>query len=256
MKVIMRADDLGLSEGVNFGIVKSVRDGVISAVGMMPNMPEAKNGYELLKDYSLCIGQHTNICLGRPITDPNLIPSLVQENGEFYSSNEIRQRKEDIVVVEEAEMEIQAQLDRFKEIVGESPDYFEGHAVISKNFFIALKNVAKRNQLFYCDPINKEWSLQYGVECAEFYHLDQYGLYDIEDYFFNDKAKLKDKECAVVIFHPGYIDQYLLDHSSYTLIRPMETEFLCSYKLKEYLKNNHIQVVDFKNYNGGVKNEK
>ncbi|MEG0367001.1 MAG: ChbG/HpnK family deacetylase, partial [Coprobacillus sp.] len=240
-------------EGVNYGILKTVKDGVISAVGIMPNMPEAKNGYELLKDYSVCLGQHTNICIGKPLSDPSLIPTLVQKNGEFYSSYEIRQRKEDTIIVEEAEKEIQAQLDRFREITGKSPDYFEGHAIFSKNFFTALQNVAVRNQLFYCDPMDEEWVLKYGIECAEFYHLDQQSLYDIEDYIFNDKAKLKEKKCAVVVFHPGFIDQYLLDNSTYTLIRPMETEFLCSHKLKKYLKNNHIQVVDFKNYRGGVK---
>ena len=58
-------------------------------------------------------------------------------------------RKEDTVVIEEAEMEIEAQYLRFKEITGKDPDYFECHAVISQNFFIALRNVAKKYGLFY-----------------------------------------------------------------------------------------------------------
>ena len=43
MKLIMRADDLGFSDGVNCGILKSVKDGLITSVGLMPNMQEAKN---------------------------------------------------------------------------------------------------------------------------------------------------------------------------------------------------------------------
>ena len=46
-------------------------------------------------------------------------------------------------------MEIEAQYFRFKEITGKDPDYFECHAVISQNFFIALRNVAKKYGLFY-----------------------------------------------------------------------------------------------------------
>ena len=130
MKLIMRADDLGFSEAVNLGIYKAVKEGVITSVGMMTNMEHANHGYELVKDFDIALGQHTNICAGRPLTDPKLIPSLVQENGEFCSSREIRSRKEDTVVIEEAEMEIEAQYLRFKEITGNDPDYFECHAVI------------------------------------------------------------------------------------------------------------------------------
>ena len=148
MKLIMRADDLGFSEAVNYGIEKTIREGVITSVGIMPNMDYAKHGYELIKDYDIALGQHTNICVGKPLTNPKLIPSLVQENGEFCSSKEIRARKEDLIRVEEAEIEIEAQLQRFIEITGKTPDYFEGHAVFSENFFIALKNVAKKYGLF------------------------------------------------------------------------------------------------------------
>ena len=86
MKLILRADDLGISEGVNYGILKAIQDGVISCVGLMPNMESAKHGYQLIKDLDICLGQHTNICLGKPVCSPELSPSLVKENGEFYSS--------------------------------------------------------------------------------------------------------------------------------------------------------------------------
>ncbi|KAF1298333.1 hypothetical protein BAU15_13735 [Enterococcus sp. JM4C] len=248
MKLIMRADDLGFSDGVNCGILKSVEAGLITNVGLMPNMVEAKSGYEMIKDYHICLGQHTNICVGKPVADPNKIPSLVQENGEFYSSREIRERTEDTIVIEEVEIEIEAQLERFRKITGKDPDYFEGHAIFSEKFFQALSNVAEKNGLFYINPVDKEWSDKYGIECSSFYQLDKNGLYDIEKYIFEDEADILNKQCAVLVFHPGYIDQYLLDNSSYTLIRPMETEFLCSKKFKSYIKQKNIQIVEFNSY--------
>ena len=39
MKIIFRADDLGFSEAVNYGIRKAIVDGVITCTGLMPNMP-------------------------------------------------------------------------------------------------------------------------------------------------------------------------------------------------------------------------
>lgn len=35
LRLLIRADDLGYSEGVNCGIAKSVRDGIIRTVGVI-----------------------------------------------------------------------------------------------------------------------------------------------------------------------------------------------------------------------------
>lgn len=70
-KLILRADDLGISEGVNYGIFKAVSDGVISCVGLMSNMPAAEQGYKLVEKVSTCIGLHLNICLGDPVAAPS-----------------------------------------------------------------------------------------------------------------------------------------------------------------------------------------
>ena len=53
-------------------------------------------------------------------------------------------------------------------------------------------------------------------------------------------------DCNVLVFHPGFLDQYILTHSSFTLIRPMECEFLCSDWLKDWLKDHHIELTDFR----------
>ena len=103
-RLLIRADDFGYSEGVNYGIAKTVIDGLVRSVGVMPNMPTAAHGLELLKGQNVCYGQHTNICVGKPLSDPKLIPSLCQENGEFQPSmayREAAQRKEDFVVLDE-----------------------------------------------------------------------------------------------------------------------------------------------------------
>ncbi|WP_050637146.1 ChbG/HpnK family deacetylase [Candidatus Stoquefichus sp. SB1] len=249
MKLIMRADDLGFSEAVNYGILKSIVDGVITSTGMMPNMESAKHGYELVKNLDIALGQHTNICVGKPLSDPALIPSLVQKNGEFCSSKEIRARKEDSIVVEEAEIEIEAQLQRFIEITGRKPDYFEGHAVFSENFFKALKNVADKHGLFFCNPsIDKEWEKENHLYGLPFFKLDSDGLYDPKEYMQDNFQLIKENECSVAIFHPGYLDQYILTHSSFTKIRAMECDFLCSEWLKQWICDHQIELVNFKNY--------
>lgn len=112
----------------------------------MPNMPEAERGWSLVADAGIAVGQHTNVCLGKPCADPELIPSMLNESGEFHSSRTFREhfkRGEELIDFDEACIEIRAQHDRFVEIVGREPDYFEAHAVMSKNLNRAISAVAQ-----------------------------------------------------------------------------------------------------------------
>ncbi|MEI3292300.1 MAG: ChbG/HpnK family deacetylase [Thomasclavelia ramosa] len=167
----------------------------------------------------------------------------------FCSSKEIRARQVDTINVAECEIELEAQLAKFRAITGRDPDYFEGHAVFSNNFFIALKNVAQRNNLFFENPsLDKEWEKEFGITGLGFMSLDEHGLYDPRTYMEEHLDIIKNNPCAVAIFHPGFLDQYILEHSSFTLIRPMECDFLCSDWLSEWLNKNKIELVNFKNY--------
>lgn len=249
MKLIMRADDLGISEAVNYGILKTLECGTITSVGLMSNMPAAKQGFDLVEPLAPCLGLHCNICLGTPVSRPEDIPSLVNESGQFYSSKEINHRQVDIISLEECEIELEAQLRRFQELTKRLPDYFEGHAVFSNNFIQALKNVAARHGLFLDMPgFDKDWEERTGIRALSFYQLDEQGLYDPKAYFLQNLDKMKQNNCSICIFHPGYLDQYLLTHSSYTLIRAMECDFLCSQWLQDFIKEHQVTLVDFTNY--------
>lgn len=151
-RLLIRADDLGYSEGINCGIAAAVAAGLVRSVGVMTNMPAAVHGLGLLYGRQLCLGQHTNICVGRPLTDPARIPSLCTPEGEFKPSRAYREAAKegrDFVVLDEAIEEIEAQYRQFKALTGREPGYFEGHAVASANFFQGLEIVAQRHGLPY-----------------------------------------------------------------------------------------------------------
>ncbi len=248
MKLVLRADDLGISQGVNYGIQKSIQDGLITCVGIMPNMEDAIHGYSLIKDLDVCIGQHTNICLGKPVLDSKLIPSLVDKNGYFYTSHDINNRPNDTIDVGECELEIEAQVLRFQEITGYMPKYLDGHAVFSMHYLEALERIAEKYNLFYVNPLDDNWSLAHGMKSLGYINLDENGLYNPRKYFEKHLDDIKKNQCSIAVFHPGYLDQYILTHSSYTLIRPMECEFLCSDWLKKWIQDNEIELIDFHHY--------
>ena len=126
-RILVRADDLGYSEAFNFGLARAVKSGIVRCVGVMPNMEWAKHGVDLLKDTDVVFTVHANICQGRPITDPALIPSLVDEQGFFKDKSLYREAKEDFVVLEEVVMEVEAQYNRLVELTGKKPFMVEAH---------------------------------------------------------------------------------------------------------------------------------
>ncbi|MDT2732729.1 ChbG/HpnK family deacetylase [Streptococcus parauberis] len=95
--LLFRADDLGYSEAVNYGIAKTLEFGLVKSLGVMINMPATQHGMDLVKDFDIALGLHTNICAGRPLTDAALIPSLVDEHGYFKSSKLYRTSQEDFL---------------------------------------------------------------------------------------------------------------------------------------------------------------
>ena len=67
------------------------------------------------------------------------------------------------------------------------------------------------------------------------------------DYFTNETNPfgLFDHEIAEVMCHPAFIDQRLLDMSSYALPRAKEMMTLRSPLLKEWVQQNDIELINF-----------
>lgn len=244
-RILIRSDDLGYSEGVNLGIAKAVKDGVVRSVGIMPNMPWVQHGLELLKDEKVCYGQHTNICVGRPLSKPEQIPSLVQENGEFKPSSAYRSAQADFVELDEVILEIEAQYHRFVDLTGRKPEYFEAHAVRSDNLFRGLQIVAEKYDLPYLKlPENgiTEFRETRLIVPMEFMNKD-YNPLELMKRISSESYG--EKECPMLIFHAGYLDEYILTHSSMLRQRPMEVAACCSPELKEWFFRHEVEVITY-----------
>lgn len=247
-RLLVRADDLGYSEGVNYGISKSVKEGIVGSVGVMTNMPAVTHGLKLLENTDVCLGQHTNISVGQPLTDPSLIPSITNEKGEFKSSKEYRQAKKDFVVLDEVVLEIEAQYKRYIELMGEKPHYIDGHAVASDNFFKGLEIVAQKYGLKY-SPFSMEGEVQINHKQVR---INMEAIAPDMDYNPFESLKKtveqagKEGYCMFVC-HPGYLDGYILRNSSLTLPRPLEVDMLCDPRTRKWLEELNIELITYDN---------
>lgn len=247
IKILLRADDLGYSEAVNYGMAKSVLDGLINNVGVMVNMPATEHGVKLLEDATeVAFGLHTNISAGKPITDPKLIPSLVDEYGYFKSSKVYRNATKDFVVLEEVKVEIEAQYEKFLELFGRKPDYFEGHAVASQNFFKGLEQIADKYQLKYSGMSVGNEVIRVGDSDVKFY------MGSVEEGYepFTTLKQMVDASVedvvSLMVLHPGYLDAYILKNSTLTYPRVLEVEMSIDPATDNWIKENNVQLVTYK----------
>ncbi len=248
-RILVRADDVGYCRGVNYGIADSVWNGIIGSVGVMPNMPESKHGVDLLKGSGVCFGMHTNVCLGKPCADPAKIPTLLDENGDLKSSRTYRdawKRGEEIVSLDEMVVEIEAQYQRYLELTGEKPHYFEAHAVLNQNLARGLEIVAKKYDLPYLPACFEPTGVQFKNTVLITRMESMLPDYDpAESLKKAVLADCKDNECPMFVCHPGYIDDYLMNHSSLVTPRPKEVAMLTDPDIRKWLEEQNIQLVTY-----------
>lgn len=249
IQLIIRADDIGYSEAVNYGIEKSVKEGLIRSAGLMPNMPAAEHGLKLLEGTGICIGQHTNLCLGKPCADPRLIPSLLDEQGNLKSSRTYREawaKGEEFTVLEEMVLEIEAQYHRFKELTGHEPGYFEGHAVMSKNLFKGLEIVAQKYGLKHCAMTAMDATGVFNGKRIAVCPMDSMKPdYDpwqcLKTGVLNARADMPN----VFVCHPGYLDDFILNNSTLTVNRTKEVAMLCDPAVKTWLEEQGVELITY-----------
>ncbi len=259
-KLIVSADDFGFSEAYNYGAVKGYQEGIITVLSLMSNMESAPHGVNLAKREVPCANLvlHTNFVHGRPVSKPETIPSLVDENGQFYRS--FQWKGDDpsdpkcigdiVVTVEDCYKETIAQMKRFRELTGHYPNHFEGHSVINKNISAAFHQAAMEYDI-HCmtepEVETKKWHPVHEIMIGNplFLEILNRGL-SPED-FYEDRLGILNSpyEYNIIHLHPGYVDAYILDHSSLTTARCRDLQTACDPAVKQWLIDHDIELVDF-----------
>ncbi|WP_096186985.1 chitin disaccharide deacetylase [Evansella halocellulosilytica] len=234
MKIIVNADDFGLSKGVNEGIFVGLRNGAIDSTTMMMNMPGTEDALKRCKEYpELNVGIHLVLTGGSPLLKD--VPTLTDDKGQFLRSSryETEDPNANTLDLLEVEAEWEAQINRFlKE--GMKPSHLDGHHHIHS--WSPLLPVINRLANKYELPVRNSFDdtvtslkLYSDVFDAGFYG-DGVGV----DYFRQLLEKYKGTNKVVeVMSHPGYVDEELRRQSTYVEKREEELNILMSSEVRE-----------------------
>lgn len=249
LKLIVNADDFGLTRGCNEGIIKSIKKGIVTNTTIMINMPFAEEGINLAKKNGIDqLGIHFNLTCGKPISLD--VPSLVNEEGEFYKRFIFLKEK---MSLQDVEIELRAQLKKFKS-KGLKLTHIDSHhhihmypGVAEIVAEIALEeNVPLRNVNEYVKKIIEEK----GILTTEHFSMD---FYDKNVTLEKLKEIISSRQEGVleIMSHPALIDSELIHLSSYTFYREKELEILTSEEIKLWLDEQKIELIGFEDIRDG-----
>ena len=281
MKMVIRADDVGYTHVHNLGTFEAVDSGLVTSCDVMLDTPGTVEALELLHERPwISTGWHTHFW-GSPVLDPSKVPSMVdKETGHFRRD---LSRAED-VSYEECMAEMQAQMERCIQVLGRVPDtamagggataFAQALSDTAKKYglvsnfayHVDFRSLFEKHEFVIADPA-ETWKPRKiymtiemeGTPTQAVFRTDSIAVqkeYDPLRLWTADDAGLSTLPAdatAVVVLHPGYLDDYVLkdgDHSpqswQYLLTRPMEVRALCSPILRNWMLEHQIELVNFR----------
>lgn len=245
MKIVVNADDMGYMESVTKGIIYGYKEGIVSSSTVMMNMPYSAEVPELIKDIDIPLGVHLTLTCGRPLT---VCPSLTDENGDFNKYRVFYSKRVD---PQEAYNEFKAQIEKFIEVFHRQPTHLDSHQGCHDGVSVLIKDHPEM-----AANHNTQEIFEMALKLAEEYNLPnrRHCQYTWTDAFYGENATVdtliktieenQDKDLEFMV-HPAYCDLELYRKSSYNTYRVKELDSLCNPRIKEYLKENNIKLVDF-----------
>ncbi len=246
MKLIVNADDFGYSIGHNHGIIHAHTHGIVKSTSLMANGEEVLHAINLLRQHtSLDVGIHVVLDYKRPISNPTLIPTLLDQNQNFkkfliddiYSIN-----------LEEVRFEIESQilfLQSFKLNLSHLDSHHHIH--LHPHLFPTFLSIAKKYNLIL--RLVKSIDLDHQLLC------ESEGLKYVfcNTSFYNDTVSLEfftnynnDNHIEELMTHPAFCDETIMRESSYNLKRVEELKVLSNPIIKTMLKSKNIALISHK----------
>src|ERR1700690_511793 len=128
-QLILNADDFGLTRGVNQGIIRAHREGILTSATLMATAPAFDDAVELaLANPGMGVGCHLVLVGGKAISLPREIPSLADRDGNLMASLPLFAARVSFGSVRpsEIERELRAQIEKIRG-AGIRPSHVDTH---------------------------------------------------------------------------------------------------------------------------------
>jgi predicted glycoside hydrolase/deacetylase ChbG (UPF0249 family) len=283
-KLIVNADGFGFTFGNNRGILETLEVGIVRSISTNVNFPAVKEIHKVAENYpSVSIGIHLDLTVGKPVSNPADIPSLIGKNGEFYPVAEFRKRlllrqiKRD-----EIERELSAQVEKLLDMQIKIT-HWDSHENqhLNPGFFYPAVKVAKkygiermrthRHYLLTIESNRKMMVLKYYLK-----HLDRLIVHSFDRYLnwvarrrgmrmadrmispgrvdkmrkfhletWENLFRTLPEGTSEIYCHPSYPDECLRKYAIYVEERDIERQILQNPRLLQLAQENAVELISF-----------
>jgi predicted glycoside hydrolase/deacetylase ChbG (UPF0249 family) len=248
-RLIVNADDFGRARGVNAGVLRAHRDGIVTAASLMVTTPGTDDAARVARTApSLDVGVHLTLTYGRPISDPATVPSLVERDGSFprvpgtFLGTGRAKR-------DEAAIEYRAQFTRAQELIGRSPTHLDTHHWLHDDPALEWAIVALARETGAAvrphDDAQRDRLRAAGIKTVDHYRRDfqhegHVDLATLERILAGLGDGVTELGC-----HPGEPDPELERTSTYAALRVTELATLTDPRAKAAIVRAGIALVDY-----------
>lgn len=238
-KIILNADDFGLTNGVNKAIFELNKLGLVNSTTALVNSPYFKQGIEEAKAHpNLGVGIHLTIDLFQAEI---YHPSLCDERMMFYKSktHDLNRSLDSNVIYNEWK----AQIEKFIAISGDKPTHIDSHHhahIVNYDAKLAVIQLAAEYDL----PVRELTTEKYSARCNGDFYNEKVCPNQLETSI--QELLTTDTEYLEIMIHPAFVDDELLTISSYNMQRMIEFEAISSDQFNDYIKSNDIQISNYK----------
>jgi len=150
--LIINADDLCMNDETYRAIIEAYQSGIVTSTSAFVTFAEPVKTLQYIhKEYTdMPIGLHLNLTEGKPVLSASEIPTLVDKNGNFYTSDNIISKLSDMKI-DEVRKELNAQVKLFLSS-GVPLDHINCHHHIAA-LFTPFHTVMREISLMYKVPM-------------------------------------------------------------------------------------------------------
>lgn len=235
-KVIINADDFGYCEAVNYGILESYRQGIVSSTSLMANMPGFDHAAAILKENpKLGLGIHLTLTCYKPVGTG--YHSLTDEQG-YFIKNDL-----DAFDMDEVFTEWCLQMEKIQ-AAGLQVDHIDSHHHLhnDQRFAQAFQKFYQRYPLPIRDGLSYSMEFTKGAKLFGKFYKQNVSTSFLQQFF----QTMEEDQPYDIMCHPAYVDSFLSTSTSYALERMKEYDVLTDELLKECLHQQNIQLITYR----------
>jgi chitin disaccharide deacetylase len=260
-RLIINSDDYGRTPEISRGIREAHLRGVVTSTTCMMNIPTTADDIAIAgkETPALGMGVHLVLTMGRPISAPETVPSIVDQDGDFFKYTPLIEHLRTLSM-DEVKKEWRAQIEAFTTASGRKPTHIDSHhhsSYFSPDLFYGMLELAQEYNCAIRFPFTEvsseiEETAKHVPGLVQEFNPRRPDVFFVN---FYDKTATKEdllnilsnvgEGTSEIMCHPGYVDDAFAQESVYNFQRERELKILTDPSIKKAIESQNIKLITF-----------